>query len=76
MTGDEDWFVVEDVLMMIVTVRVSLFHVAVIYWIGPVFYFPLWRCGFVSNLRSGSVFRLDTERYFRRVAHCSLVLIS
>ena len=77
MIGDEDCFVVEVVLMMIVTVRVSLFHVAVFYWIGPVYYFPLWRCVDVfSNLRSGSVFRLDTEKCFKRVAHCSLVFIS
>ena len=47
LTGDEDWFVVDDVLMMIVTVRVSFFHVAVCYWIGPVFLLStlaLWIC--------------------------------
>ena len=46
-TGDEGCFVVEDVLMMIVTVRVSLFHVAVLYWIWSSFLLStlaLWIC--------------------------------
>ena len=76
MTGDEDWFVVEDVLMMILTVRVSLFPCRrdftglvqyITFHYGVVDLFPTYGAAPLSDM--------IPKGTFKRLAHCSLVLI-